>query len=91
MTYRLRVRELEKITLGLIREIDEFPRSWKNTVLFHGIPQSENQENIYILGHAVCDVIRKTLGAFHNIELALEQNIFKYLNIRIFLIVKPKA
>ena len=31
--------ELEKIALGLILEIREFPRPWKQTVLFHGIPQ----------------------------------------------------
>ena len=34
-------------------------------VLFHGVPETSGpgaKENIYLLGHAVCDVITKTLG-----------------------------
>ena len=34
-------------------------------MLFHGVPLTSgpgHRENIYLLGHAVCDVITKTLG-----------------------------
>ena len=37
----------------------------KSQVLFHGVPLTSgpgHRENIYLLGHAVCDVITKTLG-----------------------------
>ena len=59
--YRSRVDELERVAVNMSVEIDEFPRYWKPTLLFHGIPFSE-QDNFYILGHAVCDIIGKTLG-----------------------------
>ena len=33
----------------------------KNILLFHGVLFDE-EDNFYILGHAVCDIIGKTLG-----------------------------
>ena len=63
--FRFKVSELERVAVKLIKEIDEFPRYWKHTVLFHGVPtaaMSSGHESIYILGHAVCDIITKTLG-----------------------------
>lgn len=52
--------ELDRVATRLILEIEEFPRSWKQTVLFHGVPRtSRGRENVYLLGHAVCDVITK--------------------------------
>ena len=50
IVFRVRVYELEKVALGLILEIREFPRPWKQTVLFHGIPQiKENNSKRNIL------------------------------------------
>ena len=57
---RIKVSELDRVATRLILEIEEFPRSWKQTVLFHGVPRtSRGRENVYLLGHAVCDVITK--------------------------------
>ena len=66
--YRVRVSELERVAVNMAVEIDEFPRYWKNTLLFHGVPFSE-QDNFYILGHAVCDIIGKTLGIRNEIMI----------------------
>ena len=60
------MNELTRISNNLIREIDEFPRAWKNQVLFHGLqPLSRlggKKENIYDLCYSVSDVIRDNLG-----------------------------
>ena len=45
----------------LTAEITEFPRAWKNTLLFHGVPFKKN-ESFYLLGYTVADIISKTLG-----------------------------
>ena len=66
--YRVRVNELERVAVNMAVEIDEFPRYWKNTLLFHGVPFSEH-DNFYILGHAVCDIIGKTLGIRNEIMI----------------------
>ena len=59
--FRVRVGELERLAHNLVLEIQEFPRKWNNTVLFHGVP-SARSEDIFVLGHTVCDIISKTLG-----------------------------
>ena len=59
--FRVRVGELERLAHNLVLEIQEFPRKWNNTVLFHGVPTARS-EDIFVLGHTVCDIISKTLG-----------------------------
>ena len=59
--FRVRVAELERLAHNLVLEIQEFPRHWKHTILFHGVPV-DGPEDIFVLGHTVCDIISKTLG-----------------------------
>ena len=61
LDFRARVSDLERLAVNLVLEIQEFPRQWKHTVLFHGVPAS-GPEDIFVLGHTVCDIISKTLG-----------------------------
>ena len=59
--FRVRVADLERLARNLVLEIQEFPRNWNNTILFHGVPTA-GSEDIFVLGHTVCDIISKTLG-----------------------------
>ena len=59
--FRVRVADLERQAHNLVLEIQEFPRPWSHTVLFHGVPEV-GAEDVFVLGHTVCDIISKTLG-----------------------------
>ena len=66
--FRARVSELERLAHHLVLEIQEFPRQWKHTILFHGVP-AQGPEDIFVLGHTVCDIISKTLGVREEIVI----------------------
>ena len=66
--FRARVSELERLAHHLVLEIQEFPRQWKHTILFHGVP-AHGPEDIFVLGHTVCDIISKTLGVREEIVI----------------------
>ena len=66
--FRARVSDLERLAHNLVLEIQEFPRHWKHTVLFHGVPV-QGREDIFVLGHTVCDIISKTLGVREEIVI----------------------
>ena len=70
LDFRARVSELERLAHHLILEIQEFPRQWKHTVLFHGVPMpTQGAEDIFVLGHTVCDIVSKTLGVREEIVI----------------------
>ena len=59
--FKQKIKELERRIRDMTNIIEEFPREWSHSLLFHGIPV-QDKENFYSKAKVVSEIIRKSLG-----------------------------
>ena len=56
-SFRTRIQDLERRVTEIDHVMEEYPREWKNSLLFHGLEQKEG-ESFFTLAAAVSKIIR---------------------------------
>jgi len=59
--FKHKIKELEKKIRDMTNTIEEWPREYEQSLLFHGVPVPDN-ESFYTKAKVVSEIIRKTLG-----------------------------